>query len=543
MPFICSLCLLQCLFSQPYIAWQTCYSTNRDDLFFDAILTSKNKIACLGKFTGLDGIMAGQDSLYYPGSLMLFDSTANLLWMKNYGGIESDGYINSTILQHIREMPNQNFIIGGLSSSKDGDFPEGHGLYDFAILLVDSVGNKIWSKSIGGTGEEVFEAVLPTLDGGFIATGRTFSSNGDIPFHYGDGFSSDAIVFKLDSAGNLLWLKVLGGTGNEGGIANIAEISRGYYYFHISTNSNDNDLSISPIIGEKRWFIKMDSVGNIVDQNIMSAVTDLKKGSGESFINVNNQFVYAGTGNAESVLYPTAPEHASNEGAIAIFDTLLQIIEFKQWGGTGADVFKKIVADANGDYYVLGYSYSTDYDLPGNYNNGESNDFWLAKIDKDLNLIWSRNFGGSQPNGDLGGGAFIGNLVTINNKVYCFMSMALPETVPDFDITCGNPELFNYFDAWLVAFELPNDIPVVQSTTKINIYPNPNSGNFNINSDMLKQGCLMQIFSIDGKQIYRNTIPATNNPHNFNQTILTKGCYIIQLNNAFETAYGTIIVD
>ncbi|MFZ1633556.1 MAG: T9SS type A sorting domain-containing protein, partial [Chitinophagales bacterium] len=126
---------------------------------------------------------------------------------------------------------------------------------------------------------------------------------------------------------------------------------------------------------------------------------------------------------------------------------------------------------------------------------------------------------------------------------YCFMSMALPETVPDFDITCGNPELFNYFDAWLVAFELPNDIPVVQSTTKINIYPNPNSGNFNINSDMLKQGCLMQIFSIDGKQIYRNTIPATNNPYNFNQTILTKGCYIIQLNNAYETAYGTIIVD
>ncbi|MBK8346075.1 MAG: hypothetical protein IPL12_23960 [Bacteroidetes bacterium] len=78
-------------------------------------------------------------------------------------------------------------------------------------------------------------------------------------------------------------------------------------------------------MAKKRWFIKMDSIGNIVDQNIMSAVTDLKRGSGESFINVNNQFVYAGTGNAESVLYPTAPEHASNEGAITNFDTLYKL--------------------------------------------------------------------------------------------------------------------------------------------------------------------------------------------------------------------------
>ncbi|MBK7442359.1 MAG: hypothetical protein IPI65_12630 [Bacteroidetes bacterium] len=52
------------------------------DYFSDAIKTSKNQIACTAKFGGTDGFMSGQDSMPYPGTLMLFDSTANLLWLK-----------------------------------------------------------------------------------------------------------------------------------------------------------------------------------------------------------------------------------------------------------------------------------------------------------------------------------------------------------------------------------------------------------------------------------------------------------------------------
>jgi len=325
--------------AQPTISWQTCYSTSGWDDFSDVVFTQNGYLATVAKFSGYDGFMEGQDSILNPASLMLFDSNANLLWMKNYGGIDGDGYTNTTVFHKINEIADFGFAIGGITTSKDADFPEGHGLTDFAVLKTDYAGNKMWSRCIGGTGNEEFESILPTMDGGMLITVRTYSSNGDIPFHYGSGFTSDAVVFKLDSVSNIVWLKVLGGTGNEGGLANIAEISRGLYYFQISTNSNDFDLASSPIIGEKRWFIKMDSLGNIVDENIMSDGVDLYAGNEESFITVNDKFVYAGAGNPASLIYPADEGHASNEGAIAIFDTLLQMIDFKQWGGSGSDLF------------------------------------------------------------------------------------------------------------------------------------------------------------------------------------------------------------
>jgi hypothetical protein len=531
------------LYAQPTIAWQTCFSTTGDDFFSDAIITQYGQIAAVAKFAGYDGFMENQDSLPYPASLMMFDAGANLLWTKNFGGVESVGFTSTTIFHKITEIPDFGFVIGGVTSANDGDFPEGHGLADIAVMKTDYAGNKIWSKAIGGTGNEEFEAILPTMDGGVLITGRTYSSNGDIPFHYGSGFTSDAIVIKLDNLGNTIWLKVLGGTGNEGGIANIAEIRRGVYYFHISTNSNDYDLATSPILGGKRWMLKMDSLGNIVEENIISAVTDLYTSSNESFVIENNKFLYASVGNPESLLYPAEAGHAAVEGAIAIFDTLLQMITFKQWGGSGVDNFKRILIDENGDYILLGFSSSKDYDLPGNYNNGENNDFWLAKIDKNLNLIWSKNFGGSYPNGDDGGGQFFGNMVLNNNKLYCFLQVVVPDVLPDYDITCGVSEGIAFFDAWLVAFDLPTSTLDLVADKDIHIYPNPNTGSFTVESTLLKSSCAISLFTVDGKIAYKANIEPAYNQYFVNTQNLNAGFYYLVVTDGEQVMRSSIIIE
>ncbi len=529
--------------AQPTIAWQTCFSTTGDDSFKDAILTETNQIAAIAKFGENDVFMVDQDSLLNPATLIMFDSNVNLLWVKNYGGVEADEFDNTTIFHKIVEIQDFGFVIGGVTSANNGDFPEGHGLADFAVIKTDYNGNKIWSKAIGGTGNEEFEAILPTLDGGVLITGRTYSSNGDIPFHYGSGFTSDAVIFKLDSVGNIVWLKVLGGTGNEGGLANIAEISRGFYYFHISTNSNDYDLASSPIIGEKRWFIKMDSLGTIVDENIMSDGVDLYAGNEESFIIVNDKFVYAGAGNPSSLIYPAEEGHASNEGAIAIFDTLLQMIDFKQWGGSGSDLFKRIIVDENGDYILLGTSKSLDYDLPDNYNNGEANDFWLAKIDDNLNLIWSKNFGGSYSNGDLGGGNFTGSMVLSNNKLYCFLQVVAPDVLPDYDITCGVSEGIAFFDAWIVAFDLPTSTVDLVADNDIQIYPNPNTGSFTVESTLLKSSSEISLFTVDGRLVYSTNVSANNNSFLINVENLNSGLYYIVLDDGKQLLRAPIVIE
>ncbi|MBK8683032.1 MAG: T9SS type A sorting domain-containing protein [Bacteroidetes bacterium] len=114
--------------------------------------------------------------------------------------------------------------------------------------------------------------------------------------------------------------------------------------------------------------------------------------------------------------------------------------------------------------------------MPDNYNNGEELDYWLFATDSNFNTLWSKNFGGSDPCGDLACGSFNGNILLKDNMLYAFIKNTIPDSFPDFDIECGYERNF-YFetDAWLVAFDL-NTVSIESSLhvyEDITIYPNP----------------------------------------------------------------------
>src|SRR5689334_10878334 len=73
-----------------------------------------------------------------------------------------------------------------------------------------------WAKCYGGTNPDHCMDVIQTHDGGFMITGWTLSSDGDvIGFHNG---GSNVWLVKTDSAGNILWNKCYGGmAGGEMG--------------------------------------------------------------------------------------------------------------------------------------------------------------------------------------------------------------------------------------------------------------------------------------------------------------------------------------
>ncbi|MBK9457404.1 MAG: hypothetical protein IPO24_18355 [Bacteroidetes bacterium] len=56
--------------------------------------------------------------------------------------------------------------------------------------------------------------------------GYSNSSGGDIPDHYGSGFSNDIIIIKTDSLGNIQWTKNMGTSGDDGILSNPIEIER-----------------------------------------------------------------------------------------------------------------------------------------------------------------------------------------------------------------------------------------------------------------------------------------------------------------------------
>ncbi len=72
---------------------------------------------------------------------------------------------------------------------------------DAFILKVDTRGNPLWNRRIGGTGNDEFTRIRNTTDGGFIAIGYTLSlgeSNGDV------------FLVKLTATGSVSWSAVFG---------------------------------------------------------------------------------------------------------------------------------------------------------------------------------------------------------------------------------------------------------------------------------------------------------------------------------------------
>jgi hypothetical protein len=134
------------------------------------------------------------------------DASGNKIWEKNYGGSETEKPYD------VKMAANGNYVIAGVTYSSDGDVTEAFGASDAWIINIDINGNKIWQKSLGGSGIDEMQAVASTTDGGFLVAGWTASKDGDATG--GDGWSEMWVV-KLDQAGRKVWHKTFGGTGGE----------------------------------------------------------------------------------------------------------------------------------------------------------------------------------------------------------------------------------------------------------------------------------------------------------------------------------------
>lgn len=139
--------------------------------------------------------------------LMKFDLSGNAAWAKTIGGMEEE------VARSIKQTADGGFIIAGHTYS----FLTPSANSDFYIIKTDALGDVLWMRTIGFTGEEKASDVIETNDNNYVITGTTTS--------LGAG-GTDIYTVKLDATGNLLWSYVYGGAGND--IANsVVETSAG----------------------------------------------------------------------------------------------------------------------------------------------------------------------------------------------------------------------------------------------------------------------------------------------------------------------------
>ena len=230
---------------------------------------------------------------------------------------------------------------------------------DVFISKIDSNGNFIWVKKIGGTR---FDGAFSTLDnyGNIYSTGYFWETADFDPSAndvlYTSYYEADIFVNKLDSDGNYLWSKHFGGYGND--------------YATSIISDNDGNIYIA---------------GHFLDTLY--------------FFTDTNQ--------------PPLISNGVSDAFICKIDTNGIIQWVRQIGGTSYDSIDSIAIDASNNIYFTGaFSNTVDFDPSSNdyilTTNGLDDldyDAFVCKYDSAGNFIWVKQF--ESQNNSLGKGLSI----------------------------------------------------------------------------------------------------------------------------------------
>lgn len=215
------------------ISWQKCLGGTMSDNATCIIQTADGNYLVSGTSSSSDGDLAGNNGSG-DGWILKLNNTGGIVWSKSYGGSKHD------LFYGIAELPSSaGFVITGSTQSSDGDITTNKGEGDAWVLKIDATGSKTWLKTFGGTKSEFGQQVVIGVNGSYIIAGVAISTDGDVNGVKG---LADGWIFSLSTNGDMEWQKTLGGTkGDVTGV--IAKTTDDGLIVAGSTASDDGDAT------------------------------------------------------------------------------------------------------------------------------------------------------------------------------------------------------------------------------------------------------------------------------------------------------------
>ena len=305
------------------------FGGSSEDIAHGIVKTRDGGFAVIGNTQSTDGHFAAKERAGSDLFLMKFTADSQLEWIQTYGGSEDDrGH-------DLVQLEDGGFALIGYSKSSDGNASVNKGQHDNWLLKTDAQGKLLWEKSFGFLGHDHAYNIISTTDGGLFFNGFL-----DVTASNGLGQDKREVqlhqkhgvgeywVHKIDAAGNLQWRRYYGGTNNDRSY-DALEARDGAYVLVGASESEDVDIK-NPKGSYDIWVVKVDRSGNLLWERSI--------------------------------------------------------------GGTAYDKGQALIETANGDYLVLGQSYSNDGDIDA---AGGSSDILLARLSSSGKLVHLRTIGSS----------------------------------------------------------------------------------------------------------------------------------------------------
>ena len=253
------------------ILWQKTYGGAQPDFEVYVVQTSDG-----GYFAGgySDSNISGDKTDPTNGQrdfwALKLNSTGNIVWQNSIGGALVDRAAAASF-----QTTDGGFLMCGQSNSNaGGDKTENsRGGNDYWLVKIDPTGVVQWDKTIGGSTADILRDVIQSTDGGFLLGGYSTSNiSGDKTENARGDF--DYWILKLDSSGNIVWQKTIGGVGIDYP-RDVKQLSDGNFMIAGWSNSNISfDKTQNSNGGYDLWLVKLNASGNIVAQNSIGGSAD-----------------------------------------------------------------------------------------------------------------------------------------------------------------------------------------------------------------------------------------------------------------------------
>lgn len=172
-------------------------------------------------------VIVGQTMSFGSGDkdvyLVKTDENGEALWTRAYGGPGDDrGY-------WVGQTPDEGYLVAGWTTSF------GAGGLDIYVIKTDANGDTLWTKTHGGSSDDVGKSLVLTPDGGYLIAGYTSS--------FGQG-GFDVYLFRADANGDSLWATTYGGVEDDGAHSVQATTDGGYIIagYTASFGQGNNDF-------------------------------------------------------------------------------------------------------------------------------------------------------------------------------------------------------------------------------------------------------------------------------------------------------------